>query len=55
MMPVKLEGIRLLSHSAFINDCLAVVLAGRLQSVELEQAIGGPMIQSGSTPDSCRA
>ena len=41
MMPVKLERIRLLRHSAFIDDGLAVVLAGRLQSIELEQPISG--------------
>ena len=32
MMPVELEGIRLLRHSAFIDDGLTIVLAGRLQS-----------------------
>jgi len=33
MMPVEIEGIRLLCHSAFIDNCLAVVLAGRLQVI----------------------
>ena len=32
MMPVKLERIRLLRHSAFIDDGLTIVLAGRLQT-----------------------
>src|SRR5262245_57246058 len=41
MMAVQLKGIRPLRHSASIDDRLAVVLAGRLQSVELEQAKSG--------------
>ena len=40
VMAVKLEGFRLIGDAAFIDDRLAVILAGRLEAVELEQAIG---------------
>ena len=41
VMAVELEGFRLIGEAAFIDDRLAVILAGRLEVVELEQAIGG--------------
>src|SRR3990172_10823369 len=40
MMPVKLERVRLLRHASFVDDCLAVILARRLQPVELEPPVG---------------
>ena len=40
MVTVEREGIRLLGHGAPIDDGLAVILAGRLEVIELEQPIG---------------
>jgi hypothetical protein len=36
MMPVKLEGVGLLRQRALVDDCLAVILASCLKSIELE-------------------
>ncbi len=40
MMSVELERVGLLRHASFIDDRLAVILASRLEPVELEQPIG---------------
>ena len=37
VMAVKLEGFRLIGDAAFIDDRLPVILASRLEAVELER------------------
>src|SRR5262245_23951740 len=40
MMSVELESVGLLRHGPLVDHRLAVILAGRLQPVELEQPVG---------------
>src|SRR5215813_13704540 len=40
MMPVELEGVWLLRHTALVDHRLPVVFASRLESIELEQPVG---------------
>ena len=41
MMPVEREGIGLFGDAALVDHRLAVILASRLEPVELEQPVGG--------------
>jgi hypothetical protein len=41
MMTIELKGVRLLGDASLVDHCLAVILARRLEPIELEQPVGG--------------